>query len=84
MVDSLCWACEDKTDPTQMAGEFLFMAGGCVLSHIAQGTDLRQRHLKFVLSPTSGEDGKPSPGAAGVRGDRALSLKVLSGDCFGL
>lgn len=55
-----------------------------MLSHIAQGTDLRQRHSKFVLSPASGEDGKPSPGAAGVRGDQALSLKVLSGDCFGL
>lgn len=55
-----------------------------MLSHVAQGTDLGQRYSKFVLSPTSGEDGKPSPGAAGVRGDRALSLKVLSGDCFGL
>lgn len=61
------------------------MAGGQVFSHIAQGTDLRQSPSKFELSPASGdEDCKPSPGAADVRGDQALSVKVLSVDYFGL
>lgn len=56
-----------------------------MFSHIAQGTDLRQRPSKFERSPTSGDkDCKPSPGAAEVRRDQALSLKVLNVDYFGL
>lgn len=61
---------------------FLLAAEGNVLSHIAQGTDLRQS-LSFLLHLEK-QDGKPSPGAADVRGDQALSLNVLSDDYFGL